>query len=172
MAYESPFQDLFDRMHANGPTALGTTEEYLTFEKDMAKHERVLQCGIPERHLRFTATSFGRTLMAPFVHPTEHRVVLKVGTRHLPFAAKAAGAGAAVEMDILREIVGPQRLNAERQELRLTSNQFGSRMENKRHLVSMLDRIVLSCQRLGAELVKTENRETAAGGERNETASS
>jgi hypothetical protein len=157
-AYESPFQDLFDRMHSNGPTTLGTTEEYLEFEKERAKHQKMLQCGIPESKLRFTTTSFGRTLIAPHVHPNEHRVVLKINTRNLPLEPP--------EMEILREIVG-NRLNDERQELRLTSNQFGSRIENKRHLVSMLDRIVLSCQRLGAEL-KTDRGVTDAADEKQE----
>jgi Mitochondrial ribosomal subunit protein len=142
-AYVSPFQDLFDRMHADGPTTMGTTDEFLQFEKEMVKHQKILECGIPESFLRFTTTSFGRTLAAPHVHPTEHSVVLKINTRYLPLEA--------TEMEILREIVG-NRLSDERQELRLTSNQFGSRMENKRHLVSMLDRIVLSCQRMGSDL--------------------
>jgi hypothetical protein len=41
--------------------------------------------------------------------------------------------------------------------LRLTSDQFGSRIENKRHLVSMLDRIVLSSQRLAKEIQDGNN---------------
>jgi hypothetical protein len=84
---------------------------------------------------------------APFVHPKEHLVVLKVSTRYLPLTP--------MEREILREIVG-NRLNDDRNELRLASDEFGSRIENKRHLVSMLDRIVLSCQRLGKELEQNE----------------
>lgn len=142
-AYESPLHDLFDRMHSDGPTALGTTDKDLQLEIEMAKNEKLLQCGIPERVLRFTATSLGRTLVAPHVHPNEHRVVLKINTRNLQLSS--------TEMEILKEIVG-NRLNHEREELRLSSNQFGSRIENKRHLVSMLDRIVMSCRRLGSDL--------------------
>jgi hypothetical protein len=106
-----------------------------------------LRCGIPDSVLRFTTTSYGRTMNAPFVHPKEHLVVLKVSTRYLPLTP--------MEREILREIVG-NRLNDDRNELRLASDEFGSRIENKRHLVSMLDRIVLSCQRLGKELEQNE----------------
>jgi Mitochondrial ribosomal subunit protein len=141
--YVSPFQELLDRMHADGPTTLGTTPELLEFERKRAQNQRTLKCGILENNLRFTTTSFGRTLVAPHVHPTEHRVILKINTRNIPLDPTG--------VLILREIVG-NRYNDERQELRLSSNQFGSRIENKRHLVSMLDRIVLSCQRLAAEL--------------------
>lgn len=165
--YVSPFQDIFDRMYSNGPTTLGTTDEYVEFQKERAKHQKILQCGIPEHLLRFTTTSFGRTLIAPHVHPNEHRVILKINTKNLPFATTSKG-GSSTEMEILREIVG-NRLNDERQELRLTSNQFGSRMENKRHLVSMLDRIVLSCQRLGAELKKSDGTAAAPQEEKKET---
>ena len=62
------------------------------------------------------------------------------------------------ELDILRHIVGP-RLNDEHAELRLTSSVFGSRIENKRHLVSMLDRIILSSQRLASEIQNQQNAE-------------
>jgi Mitochondrial ribosomal subunit protein len=141
--YVSPYQELLDRMHADGPTTLGTTQELLEFERMREQNQRALKCGILECNLRFTTTSFGRTLVAPHVHPTEHRVILKINTRNIPLDPTG--------VLILREIVG-NRYNDERQELRLSSNQFGSRIENKRHLVSMLDRIVLSCQRLAAEL--------------------
>jgi len=138
--YESPLQELFDRMERDGPTTLGTTE--FTPEKD-----KYLKCGVPESALRFTTTHYGRLLNAPFVHANEHRVALRVNTNKLPLND--------VERDILKEIVG-SRLNEDRGELRLTSDQFGSRIENKRHLVSMLDRIILSCQRLAKELEKQE----------------
>lgn len=142
--YVSPFQEIFERMQVNGPTALGTTQEIIDMEKAYAKNQKKLQCGIPENVLRFSSTAYGRTLLAPYVHPNEHRVIMKMNTKHLPFST-------ANEYEILREIVG-QRLNDDRKELRLTSNKFGSRIENKRHLVSMLDRIILSCQKLGAEI--------------------
>jgi hypothetical protein len=147
LQYVSPYQDLFDRMHKNGPTTLGTTEEYLEFEKNQPVKK--MQCGMAEHVLRFTTTSYGRTLAAPHVMPNEHRVIAKVHTKYLPLND--------LEMEILREIVG-DRLNDERNELRLTSNQFGSRIENKRHLVSMMDRIILSCQRLGRELQEEQTK--------------
>jgi hypothetical protein len=135
--YVSPMQDLFDTMKHNGPTTLGTTE----FSPAAVK---LLKCGVSEHDLRFTTTSYGRLTVAPHVHPAEHRVVLQVATNKLQLTDIK-------QQEILKEIVG-SRWNEERQELRLTSDQFGSRIENKRHLVSMLDRIVLSSQRLAKEI--------------------
>ena len=141
--YVSPLQDLFDRMHANGPTTLGTTDEYVEFEKELERRSKKLECGIPQTALRFYSSSWGRTLNAPHVMNKEHQVTVKINTAYLPLTKQ--------EREILREIVG-NRLNDERHELRLSSNQFGSRIENKRHVVSMLDRIILSCQRMGKTL--------------------
>jgi hypothetical protein len=135
--YVSPMQDLFDTMKLDGPTTLGTTE----FSPAAVK---LLKCGVAEHDLRFTTTSYGRLTVAPHVHPAEHRVVLQISTGKLQLTNEK-------QQEILKEIVG-SRWNEERQELRLTSDQFGSRIENKRHLVSMLDRIVLSSQRLAKEL--------------------
>lgn len=143
-SYVSPFQDIFDRMKTNGATALGTTQDIVEIENAYEMNHKKLECGIPENVLRFSSTAYGRTLLAPYVHPNEHRVIMKLNTKHLPFHSIN-------EYEILREIVG-DRLNDERNELRLTSNKFGSRIENKRHLVSMLDRIILSCQKLAAEI--------------------
>ena len=88
--------------------------------------------------------------------PKEHQVTVKVSTSKLPLNKQ--------EMEILREIVG-KRLNDERRELRLSSNMFGSRIENKRHVVSMLDRILVSCQRMGKTLENHEstNKNTSSG---------
>lgn len=121
-------------MERQGPTTLGTTE----YEVEEPKF---LDCGVPESALRFSTTSFGRLMNAPYVHPNEHKVTLKVRTSYLPLE----------DMEILREIVG-SRLDEERQELRLSSDQFGSRIENKRHLESMLNRVVFAAQRLAKEI--------------------
>lgn len=138
--YVSPLQSLFDRMERNGPSSLGTTQPYQVSSK-------LLDCGVPEAALRFTTTSYGRTIQAPHVHAGEHRVVMKVPLHLLPLDD--------LERELLRDIVG-DRYNVERNELRLTSDQFGSRIENKRHLVSMLDRIVQGCQRLSKEIREQE----------------
>jgi len=155
--YVSPLEELFERMERDGPTTLGTTaaEEggYHAFGDSQASKR--LKCGVPESKLRFSTTSFGRTMNDPHVHPNEHRVVMKLNLNDVPLDRNG------IEMEILREIVGT-RLNDERNELRLMSNQFGSRIENKRHLVDMLDRIVLSCQRLAKELQDSASAEGEA----------
>ena len=88
-----------------------------------------------------------QTEAAPYIMTKEHQVTVKVHTSDLPLNAQ--------EKEILREIVG-KRLNDERKELRMSSNVFGSRIENKRHVVSMLDRILVSCQRMGKTLEQQE----------------
>lgn len=99
---------------------------------------------------------------APYVMTKEHQVTVKVHTDQLPLSKQ--------EMEILREIVGGRRLNDDRRELRLSSNAFGSRIENKRHVVSMLDRIVCSCQRLGKTLQAQQPPDSSTGTNNNNAA--
>jgi hypothetical protein len=56
--YVSPYEKLFERMHTNAPTILGTTDEYLEWEKE--RRSKKLECGMPEHVLRFTTRSWGR----------------------------------------------------------------------------------------------------------------
>lgn len=146
--YVSPFEEFLSRMERNGPTTLdmaGATAANATTTTESSKNAtKILQCGIPETALRFSTTSYGRTMNEPYVHPTEHRVIMKVNTNLISTNV--------VERELLRSVVGHNRWNDERNELRLMSDQFGSRIENKRHLVHILDRIVLSCQRLAKEI--------------------
>ena len=141
--YTSPLQDLFDQMEQN-LTSLGTSEP-------LQIPSRTLDCGIPESALRFTTTSYGRTMNAPFVQPKEHAVAMKVNLEHLPLNE--------LEFEILREICG-RRVSGH--ELRMQSNQFASRMENKRHLVSQLDRVMASCKKLAHEITEARQTESTA----------
>jgi len=98
--------------------------------------------------------------MAPYVHVREHQVILKVNLRRPGVRDDSSSPPCYLtdlEQAILLEIVGPSRYNVQTQELRLTSNSFGSRIENKRHLTSMLDRIIISCQRLAKEMIQDTN---------------
>eukprot|EP00339_Tiarina_fusa_P018881 CAMPEP_0117012388 /NCGR_PEP_ID=MMETSP0472-20121206/10434_1 /TAXON_ID=693140 ORGANISM="Tiarina fusus, Strain LIS" /NCGR_SAMPLE_ID=MMETSP0472 /ASSEMBLY_ACC=CAM_ASM_000603 /LENGTH=189 /DNA_ID=CAMNT_0004715439 /DNA_START=208 /DNA_END=777 /DNA_ORIENTATION=+ len=133
--YVSPFQEIFDTIQ-EGKTFLGSSE----FNIPEIKH---LKCGIPEHVLRFKTTAYDRLLEEPFVRPNEHKVTLRVDTRHIALDE--------VETMVLKEIVGT-RLNEESGVLQLSSNQFGSRIENKRHVVSMLERIVDSTKTLAARI--------------------
>ena len=63
--YVSPFQDLFERMHANGPTIMGTTDEYVEFEKQY--YGKKLECGMQECMLRFHTQSWGKVSVFPNV---------------------------------------------------------------------------------------------------------
>jgi hypothetical protein len=143
--YLSPFRDMFENMEHGGPTALGTTEF-------VPPNPKQLPCGVYERDLRFTTTTYGRFPSAPYVHPNEHRVTLSVNLADLPLHTPT-------ELAILREIVGMRRFTSDGMKLSLQSNQFGSRIENKRHLVSMLDRIVSACQRMASAATSSSTSE-------------
>ena len=132
----SPFQEIFDTIQ-EGKTFLGTTE----FQYPNVK---LLKCGVAEHLLRFKTTTYGRLLEEPFVRPNEHRVILQVTIRHIPLTD--------VQRLVLKEIVG-NRLNDETGVLQLSSSQFGSRIENKRHVVSMLERAVESAKDLAARIM-------------------
>lgn len=133
---ESPLDRFLD---PKAPTPLFNSTEF-----QPAPAGKRLECGIEESALRFKTRCYGRLLQAPFVHPNEHKIVMSVPIADLPLQSD-------LERDILKEIVG-SRWQEETGELRLSSVSFGSRIENKRHLVSMLDRLVLSCQRLAAQV--------------------
>ena len=107
----------------------------------------VLKCGIAEDDLSFKTTSYQRLIHAPYVPHHEHKVTLCVRWHVLPLND--------FEKRILMEIVG-NRYNPENNELRLTSEQFGSRIENKRHLTSILDRMVFAARNLAVEATKQE----------------
>lgn len=136
----SDMDDFFELMERNEPSILAMPPS------DSVTEETYLDCGIPESSLRFTTTVHGRLLMAPYVHPNEHRVVLYVrDVVETP-----------LQKQILHHIVGG-RYDPKTNFLRLSSNQFGSRVENKRHLVNTLNRIILSCK----ELAEQAERELA-----------
>jgi len=141
----SPFQEIFDTIQ-EGKTFLGTTE----FQYPNVK---LLKCGVAEHLLRFKTTTFGRLLEEPFVRPNEHRVILQVAIRHIPLTD--------IERIVLKEIVGT-RLNDETGVLQLSSSQFGSRIENKRHVVSMLERAVESAKKLASRIEDEEGGTASA----------
>ena len=115
-----------------------------------------LDCGICESDLRFRTTSYGRFALPPYVSPGEHRVTVTLSLDAIPWDAQRGEA----EKKILLEIVGP-RYNQEKNDLKLSSEKFGSRIENKRYLVGMIEKIVSSAREL-AEEFGAENEKTKA----------
>jgi len=101
-----------------------------------------LKCGIAEDDLTFKTSSYQRLIHSPYVQHQEHKVTLTCRWHVLPLND--------FEKRILQEIVG-NRYNPKTNELKLTSEQFGSRIENKRHLTSILDRMVLAAKKLAVE---------------------
>ena len=123
-----------------GVTAAGFKSQ--SSSSSAADERTTLKCGIPEDELTFKTASYQRLLMAPYVQHQEHKVTVSVPWKQLPLNE--------FEKRILMEIVG-SRYRPETNELRLTSEQFGSRIENKRHLTSMLDRLVFAARKLADE---------------------
>lgn len=148
--YVSPYSDFFANIEA-GRSTLGTTTEME--QQIMEIKEEYLDCGIPESALRFKTTSYGRYVLPPYVSPGEHRVTVKVPLSAIPFSN-------ALEREVLLGIVG-SRYNTEKDYLQLTSEKFASRIENKRHLVGMIEQIVASARKLAKEF---EEEDKAAGG--------
>ena len=148
----SPYQEIFDTI-SNGKTFLGTTEfQYPTI--------KTLKCGIPEHKLKYKTTTYGRLLEEPFVRPNEHRVTVQIAIRHIPFTNE-------IQQHVLKEIVG-NRLNEETGILQLSSSQFGSRIENKRHVVSMLERAIESAKTLALRVEENEENDTSNDNDNND----
>lgn len=136
-AYVSPYKDFFATMQ-DGKSSLTT----VTGKPHEQPPIRYLKCGVREESLRYKTTHYGRAVLAPYLAPMEHRVQLKVFLNDLNLNE--------YEMDVLKQIVG-KRVNEERKELWLTSDQFGSRIENKRHLTTILDRLVMNARKIADE---------------------
>jgi hypothetical protein len=134
--YVSPYHDFFQSMQNTNHNNGSITKK----EEEATESTPTLKCGIPESVLKFKTTCYDRLRLPPFVQTNEYKVTLKVKVHHLPFETEQ-------EMLIFKQVVG-NRYNEELGELKLTSNQFASRIENKRHLCWMLDRIVLGCKGL------------------------
>jgi hypothetical protein len=148
--YVSPYSDFFANIEA-GRSSLGTTEEVARQVFEMK--EQYLDCGIPESALRFRTSSYGRFALPPYVSPGEHRVTVKVPLSAIPFDSPS-------EKEIFHQIVG-SRYNKEKDVLQLSSEKFASRIENKRHLVGMIEDIMAAVRRLAKEF---EDEDDAVSG--------
>lgn len=149
-SYVSPYSEFFANVEA-GQTSLGTTEE--VEQRAFELQEQHLECGIPESELRFRTTSYGRFVLPPYVSPGEHRVTMLVALSAIPFQNEQ-------EKEVFLEIVG-SRFNSKKEELKLSSEKFASRIENKRYLVDMIERIVSSARTLAKEF-DTGDKATSA----------
>lgn len=148
--YVSPYAKFFANVEA-GRTTLGTTLEIEKQALDLK--EQHLECGIPESQLRFKTASYGRYALPPYVAPGEHRVTVQVALSAIPFESDQ-------EKEVFMEIVG-SRFNKERGVLQLSSEKFASRIENKRYLVDMIEKIVSNAKMLAAEFAEEEEKAKA-----------
>lgn len=149
-SYVSPYSDFFANIEA-GRSSLGTTEE---MEERLSKLSmQKLDCGICESDLRFRTVSYGRFALPPYVSPGEHRVTVTLSLDAIPWDSDRGDA----EKEILLQIVG-SRYNPEKNELKLSSEKFGSRIENKRYLVGMIEKIVSNSRELASEFAAEDEK--------------
>lgn len=145
--YSSPYTDLFLNMQNKSPWVKDTTTAssiISTSEEDATKDIPTLKCGISEHVLGFKTTCYDRLVLPPYVQKSEYKVTLQVKMKDLTIETD-------LEKEIFLQIVG-SRFSTKNNTLNLTSNQFASRIENKRHLCWMLDRIIIGAKRLAAEM--------------------
>lgn len=136
--YVSPFKDFFDMIQDNKISSGKDADDYSTLSV------KKLRCGVSESALKFKTVAYGRLALPPYVLPQEHKVTMKVSLDDIIFEDD-------LEKEIFYQIVG-QRYNSEKNELTLISSQFASRIENKRHAVSMLERIMESSKFLAKDV--------------------
>eukprot|EP00593_Proboscia_inermis_P010923 CAMPEP_0171325186 /NCGR_PEP_ID=MMETSP0816-20121228/116647_1 /TAXON_ID=420281 /ORGANISM="Proboscia inermis, Strain CCAP1064/1" /LENGTH=160 /DNA_ID=CAMNT_0011824291 /DNA_START=147 /DNA_END=629 /DNA_ORIENTATION=+ len=136
--YVSPYADFFDNIKK------GKTTSGLTDDNDVFKNGIVLDCGVRECDIRFKTTSYGKLIVAPYVNTEEHKVTLRLKIDLIPFTNNT-------ERSTFRQLV-EGKIDTQRDEVNLVSTQFASRIENKRHVVHMLDRLVFSARDLAKDI--------------------
>jgi len=102
--------------------------------------------GIASFHLRLEIAK--KFFCNPILPAGEHKIIMKVRSRWIPFESER-------EWKVFRQIVR-KRYDPKKKELKLVSDQFASRIENKKHLISMLNRIILESKRLAKEAENLE----------------
>ena len=135
--YVSPFASFF-RAVKEGKTSSGLSET-----EPLVRQSKLLKCGIAEDALSFKATHYTQSPLPPFVQRGEFKVTLKISLDDIPFENE-------VERDMLLQLVG-NRYHEKTNRLMLTSDKFPSRIENKRYLVELLDRLVIGAKKLAVE---------------------
>lgn len=133
-------------MIQNNETATGSPSPNMETVPEIPR----LKCGVAEHDIKFKTSSYSRLMLPPYVHTNEYKVILEVNMNLLPLETP-------LEEKIFHQIVGTRYI-AEKKKLKLTCNLFASRIENKRHLCSMLDRIIFGAKRLAAEIHNSESK--------------
>ena len=137
--YESPLAPFFKQVKSGRTSSGLTANAPLVDTSNFSK----LECGIDEQDLRFKAVSYERMTLPPFVQGGEFKITLKIDLADIPFENEA-------EKEVLLEMVG-NRYDEKRQRILLNCDKFSSRIENKRYLVALLDRLVMTSRKLVKE---------------------
>lgn len=105
---------------------------------------------VPDHKLRFqlkASFSQGSSIFYPHLkfNPADFKVGLVVRTSDLGLSKE--------ELAVFIEMVGP-RFNQGKGTVRFTSERFANRIENKKHLIFQLERLLLESRRISADLAK------------------
>ncbi|KAL7576372.1 hypothetical protein ACA910_018182 [Epithemia clementina (nom. ined.)] len=136
--YESPLDDLLD---PDSPCPIYGTRKDSPLKRFPKKY---LECGLCEDALRFKTVYYGKMITLPGIHANEHRVTMMVDIKDLPLDD--------LGKQILQQLVGINRYNVHSGKVKMSAVVFASRIENKRYIVRMFDKLVLACQRLSKSL--------------------
>ena len=151
--YVSPFASFFENIDKKRTSTHLSNDSPTLNQLKLSSIPR-LKCGISEDVLTFKTRSFFRDhSTSPHVLPAEHQIILYVSIGDLPLKTQ-------LERKIFLQLIGGTKLrryNPEKKRVKLISNQFASRIENKRHVVSMLDRLVLAALDLANEVSQKES---------------
>jgi len=104
---------------------------------------------VPDNKLRFqlkATFSQGSSIFYPHLkfHPADYKVGLVVNTADLGLSKD--------ELAVFVEMVGP-RHNQGKRTVRLTADRFPNRLENKKYLIMLLEKLIAESKRLAAKLV-------------------
>ena len=135
--YVSPLAPFFNEIKAS------RTSSGLSKSEPIIPPSKLLKCGVEEDALSFKAVHYTPSALPPYVQPGEFKVTLKVSLDDIPLKNET-------EREMLLQLVG-NRYHKRTNRLMLTSDKFPNRIENKRYLVDLFDRLVIAAKRLASE---------------------
>ena len=116
-------------------------------KKPLAKELAPVPRTVPSEKLRFqfrTTFGHGSSILYPHLkfHPADFKVGLVVKIEDCGFTSE-------LEKEVFIEMVGP-RYNTGKKEVRLTSDRFSNRVENKKYLTNLLEKLIAESKLLAS----------------------
>ena len=116
-------------------------------QKPLPKEFSPVSRTVANEKLRFQfKTTFGHGSAILYPHLKFHPGDFKVG---LVVKVEGCGFTSELEKEVFIEMVGP-RYNTSKKEVRLTSERFPNRIENKKYLINLLEKLIAESKMLAA----------------------